>query len=75
MRNLKEYPLTTGEVFTALQNAQEEYSAKKQIGGTDGISLFLAEQFLRAYEEELNAYILAGPGAGNVFTPVETNYE
>lgn len=66
MRNLREYPLTVGEVYTALQNSQAEYSAKKQIGGTDGISLHIAEQFMRAHEAELKAFIAKSPAAGVV---------
>lgn len=66
MRNLREFPLTVGEVYTAVQNAQDEYRSKKMIGGTDGISLIIAEQFMRAHEAELKEFISKSPAAGNV---------
>jgi len=65
MRNLAQYPLTVGEVFTALQEAQEAHIATKVIGGTTGISLLIAEQFMRAHEAELKAFIAQSHGAGN----------
>jgi hypothetical protein len=49
MRNLLQYPITHGEACEALQEAQASYYEKyrNNIGGTGGLSLFYAEQFIR----------------------------
>lgn len=54
MRNLVEYPITTGEVYSALQEAQIVTRAP---GSTDGISLLLAEQFIRQNEELFRQFV------------------
>lgn len=61
MRNLMEYPITHGEVCEAIQEAQEAHIAKKQIGGTQGLSLLYAEQFIRANSVAFEAFIKKGP--------------
>lgn len=66
MRNLAEYPLTVGEVLTAVQEAQEAHLKTKVIGSTTGISLLIAEQFMRTHEAELKAFIAQSPAAGKL---------
>lgn len=66
MRNLKEYPLTVGEMYTAIQDAHESQRAKRMIGDITGLSLFMIEQFMRAHEAELKEFIAKSPAAGNV---------
>lgn len=49
MRNLAVYPITYGEACEAIQEAQKLYYEKyaQNIGGTGGLSLVYAEQFIR----------------------------
>lgn len=54
MRNLVEYPITTGEVYSALQEAQTIIRAP---GGTEGISLLLAEQFIKQNEALFREFV------------------
>lgn len=57
MRNLLEYPITTGEACSVLQDAQQAYykKYKNNMGNIHGLALLYAEQFIRenkvAFEE------------------------
>jgi hypothetical protein len=63
MRNLIEYPITWGEAAEALQEAQELYNSKyrQNIGGTGGLSLLYAEQFIRANRAAFDEFTKNGP--------------
>lgn len=63
MRNLVEYPITHGETCEAIQEALEEYNKKYRhnVGGTGGLCLLYAEQFIRANKEAFNEFTKNGP--------------
>lgn len=65
MRNLQQYPITYGEVVDSLQNAQLDYYNKyaENIGGTCGLALLLAEQFIRKHKEQFDGFVKLGPQA------------
>ena len=63
MRNLIEYPITHGEACEAIQEAQKLYYEKyaMNVGGTGGLCLIYAEQFIRANKDLFNEFTKNGP--------------
>lgn len=63
MRNLTEYPITYGEACEAIQEAQAVWAQqyRHNIGGTGGLCLLYAEQFIRANKMAFDEFTKEGP--------------
>lgn len=63
MRNLVEYPITYGEACAVIQEALKDYNDKyrENIGGTGGLCLLYAEQFIRENRDAFNEFTKKGP--------------
>ena len=59
MRNLKQYPVNSGEVLDVLQEAQEDIKIKYNgyIGNINHLALFYVEQFIRENKEQFNLFV------------------
>ena len=63
MRDLATYPITYGETCEAIQEALKDYNDKyrQNIGGTGGLCLLYAEQFIRANKTAFDDFTKNGP--------------
>jgi hypothetical protein len=62
MRNLLEYPVTSGEAVSAIQIALEQYTREikdRGIGDMDGIALLMAEKFIESNRERFDTFAKA----------------
>ena len=59
MRNLRQYPVNSGEVLDVIQEAQEDVKIKYDgyIGNINHLALFYAEQFIRENKDQFDAFV------------------
>lgn len=59
MRNLKEYPVNSGEVLDVIQEAQQDVLVKYNgyLGNINHLALTYAEEFIRENKAQFDAFV------------------